>query len=35
MIVMIAMGLEDFLVKYYGNYVYQLDGDNLYMVSNF
>jgi adenylylsulfate kinase-like enzyme len=37
MIAMIAiMALEDFLVfKHHGNHVYQLDGDNLYMVSNF
>jgi adenylylsulfate kinase-like enzyme len=35
MIAMIAMALEDFLVQYYGNHVYQLDGDNLYMISNF
>jgi hypothetical protein len=27
--------LEDFLVKYYGNHVFQLDGDNLYMISYF
>jgi hypothetical protein len=35
-IAMIAVALVDFLVKYDGNHVYQLDGNNLYiMVSNF
>jgi adenylylsulfate kinase-like enzyme len=29
MIAMIAMALEDFLVKHYGDHVYQLDGDIL------
>jgi hypothetical protein len=28
LIAMIAMALEDFLTKYYGNHVHQLNGNN-------